>query len=329
MQTTVTLRQRDNTARASPGEIANLMLKFSMKTLGINWTLAIQEFNKILKEPTMLLGLDVVHPPPGALKGAPSVAGLVYSVDPAPGQFLPVVSLLVPEPGKAAREVVPTGSLKPMVEYAFQGWQKHNKELPRRIFMCRDGVSETQLQQVLDEELPAIKQAAMKFYAGRQPPEVFILNTQKRHITRLFKAKDDKKSTAFDQKGNPLPGLIVDSKIVSRSLDDWYSVSHKCLQGTSRPAHHVRLYDEIHLPKYELQRLVHNLSFIYPRSVTSVSIPTPAKLADLLCERAKVRLHSVYFPAREDALRTWSINDPGFRGQQDVHGRIRDTMYYI
>lgn len=41
---------------------------------------------------------------------------------------------------------------------------------------------------------------------------------------RVFQAQGDK-SSAFDVKGNPLPGLIVDSQIVSRERDDWYAVS--------------------------------------------------------------------------------------------------------
>lgn len=100
-------------------------------------------------------------------------------------------------------------------------------------------------------------------------------------------------------------------------------------KSQTRPAHHVRLYDELNLPKDQLQQLVHNLSFIYPRSVTSVSIPTPAKLADRLCERAKTRLHDVYFPSEEDRFRPWSVHEGGFLGQQSVHPDIRDTMYYI
>jgi eukaryotic translation initiation factor 2C len=237
MQTTVTLRQPGNTARASPGEIANLMLKYSMKTLGINWTLALPDFNHLLKKRSMLFGLDVVHAPPGARKGAPSVGGLVYSVNPSPGQFLPYVFIMTPQVGKASQEVVPQAYLRPGIEYALRGWQKRQGQLPEILFMCRDGVSDTQLEQVLNEELPAMKNAARNVYGNQQIPELFILNTQKRHVTRFFKSKDDKaadKLRAFDDKGNPMPGLIVDTNIVSRTRDDWYSVSHKCLQGTVR-----------------------------------------------------------------------------------------------
>lgn len=328
MQTTVTLRKKDHTVKASAGEVANLMLKYSMKCGGTNWQLLGLDFEKILgSKETMLLGLDCVHPPPGAMNGAPSAAGMVYSTSPSPSQFLPIVQLLIPQKGKMAQEIVP--NLHVMVKAALERWKLENKgKLPQQIFMCRDGVSDIQLQHILDQELPGIKKGVLQVYTKDEPqPAIFILNTQKRHITRLFRAKDDK-SGAFDQKDNPLPGLMVDQKIVSRERDDWYAVSHKCLQGTSRPAHHIRCWDEIKLSKDALQQLVHNLSFIFPRSVTSVSIPTPAKLADLLVERAKVRLHEVYFP---DQAHQNASYDPNihFNGQNSIKSAIRDTMYYI
>ena len=310
------------------------MLKYSMKTLGVNWNLSPPDLVGILKAPTIFFGLDCVHPPPGALKLVPSMGGLVYSINPSPAQFLPYLFLMTLQQGKAAREIVPTASLKPGVEYGLKGWQKHNNGgLPEVIFMCRDGVGDTMLDLVLQEELLAIKAAAKAVYGQQKMPDIFMLTTTKRHVTRFFRSKDDSnKSGAFDQKGNPLPGLIVDEQVVSRVRDDWYAVAHKCLQGTSRPAHHIRLFDELKLSKDQLQQLIHNLSFIYPRSVTSVSIPTPVKLADRLCERAKTKMRNAYFPSDEERARrgnTWSIHDGGFLGQQSVHPDIRDTMYYI
>jgi hypothetical protein len=94
--------------KSSSPENANLMLKYSMKALGVNCSLAPADLSKILKgKQTMFLGLDVVHPPPGPLKNSPSIAGLVYSVDASPGQFLHYIFLLETAEGRAAREIVP------------------------------------------------------------------------------------------------------------------------------------------------------------------------------------------------------------------------------
>jgi hypothetical protein len=86
----------------------------------------------------------------------------------------------------------------------------------------------------------------------------------------------------------------------------------------------------MNIGKDQLQQLVHNLSFIYPRSTTPVSIPTPAKLADLLCERIKVHLQDVYCPNQSDrdAGRRYNANID-FNGQNGIHSFIRDTMYYL
>ncbi|ETN42101.1 uncharacterized protein HMPREF1541_04040 [Cyphellophora europaea CBS 101466] len=328
MQSTVSMRKKDGSVKASSQEVVNLILKWNMKSMGLNFGLAAPaDFENIIGGNTMVLGLDIAHPPPGHMKGAPSIAGLVHSIDRSPGQFPGVLQLLNTDPGKESREVVPQAILRAMVLTALKRWFSRNKCLPTVLFMCRDGVSETQLQQVLDSELSGMKQAVREAYAGVSEPRIFILNTQKRHPTRFFKSPDDKRGSAFDKNSNPLPGLIVDEKAVSRNKDDWYAVSHKTLQGTCRPAHHVRLWDEVQLSKDDLEQLVHNLSFIFPRSVTSTGIPAPAKLADVLCHRGKELLHDVYYP--EDPTQVYSIHDGWFKGQQDLHPNIRDTMYYI
>ena len=39
------------------------------------------------QEPTMLVGIDVTHPGPATVKGTPSIAAVVASIDDAYGQF--------------------------------------------------------------------------------------------------------------------------------------------------------------------------------------------------------------------------------------------------
>lgn len=87
VQTTLTLRSH-NSVKTSDPEVANLLLKFNLKIGGINWTLNMDEFPNVLKaRTTCFFGVDVVHPPPGARPGSPSVAGVVSSTEPQPGQF--------------------------------------------------------------------------------------------------------------------------------------------------------------------------------------------------------------------------------------------------
>ena len=330
MQTTITLRKRDGTVKASMGEIANLMLKFNWKLGGVNWSLNMSEFRILGGKTTMFVGIDVVHAPPGAMKGAPSVAAVVASTGPNPGQFPGVIRLQHHDDAtKKSIEMVPT--LNMMFATRLELWAKLNHgNLPQLLFIYRDGVSDSQLEHVLNIEVPLIEEACKAVYGkfNKQLPQMYVQSTQKRHMVRFYAPQNDQKNPAFDQRGNPLPGLVVDKKIVSPKFDDWYSVSHKCLQGTSRPAHNFRILDQVGGTLDDLQALTNALAYVFGRSVTSISIPTPARLADRLCERAKYRLQPVYFPT-EPGQTYQQDNASYFQGQSDVHSDLIDTMYYI
>lgn len=79
---------------------------------------------------------------------------------------------------------------------------ENNDELPGRIFLFRDGVSEGQLGIVYKTELNEIRQAIADFYGKRDlplPKFTFIVVTKKvntRYMT--YNGRDY---------GNPLPGM--------------------------------------------------------------------------------------------------------------------------
>ncbi len=321
----MTLRlRRGNTVKTKPGEIANLLLKFNLKLGGINWTLDMSQFNMIKGKNTMFLGADVLHPPPGAMENAPSVGCLVASTSRFPAQFPGIVQLQHnPNKTKKAMEIIT--HLDNMIVTRLELWQKQNRgQLPDVLVMYRDGVSDQQLQQLLDSEVPLMEKAVKVVYgnAGRPFPKLLWQVCQKRHIVRFCQPKNDR-SGAFDQEGNPFPGLVVDQHVVSQTMDDFYLTSHKCIQGTSKPAHHIRLYDETQSDPDDLHFLTHAMSYVFGRSLTSTSIPAPTKLADLLCARTKYRLHEVYFPP-PGPKQTYRVENH-FKGQEDVHPDIRDT----
>ena len=181
---------------------------------------------------------------------------------------------------------------------------------------------------MLSIELPLIKEACRRMYGAAQQalPTILILVTQKRHIERFYQLKGVKNS-AFDSRGNPNPGMVIDTNVVSKTMDDFYMVSHKTLQGTSVPAHHIRVSDEMKYNIDDVQALVYALAFTFGRSVTSISETSPARFAHLLCERAKVHLHDVYFPlpGEEDPY----DSTRHFNGDSDIHPDIRESMYFV
>lgn len=80
---------------------ANVALKFNMKLGGINHSLDNESMRWLKVEPTMMVGMDVTHPGPGSLKGTPSIAAVVASVDDQFAQF--PASLRIQETRKEVR----------------------------------------------------------------------------------------------------------------------------------------------------------------------------------------------------------------------------------
>ncbi|XP_022728690.1 protein argonaute 4-like [Durio zibethinus] len=143
----------------------------------------------------------------------------------------------------------------------------------------RDGVSESQFNQVLNTELGQII-AACKFLDENWNPKFVVIAAQKSHHTRFF------------QQGSPdnvLPGTVIDNTICHPQNNDFYLCAHagmtilpttfvlafsiqNSLFGTTRPTHYHVLLDESGYSVNDLQELVHSLSYVYQRSTTAISV---------------------------------------------------------
>ena len=127
VQTTVTLRKKDDSVKASIGEVANLLLKFNLKLGGVNWAISLDEHRNILKgRSTAFIGADVVHPPPGSRLGAPSVASVVMSLkNSLPAQFTGTTTVQFNDnSSKKSEESIK--SLHGAMVTLLQRWQKSN-----------------------------------------------------------------------------------------------------------------------------------------------------------------------------------------------------------
>jgi hypothetical protein len=60
---------------------ANVALKVNMKLGGINHNVEEVSITKLRQPSTMVVGMDVTHPGPSTVKGTPSIAAIVASVD--------------------------------------------------------------------------------------------------------------------------------------------------------------------------------------------------------------------------------------------------------
>ncbi|KAJ7180150.1 argonaute-like protein [Mycena crocata] len=262
--------------RAKPQYYANVCLKINVKLGGIN-TIPDPSSVSVLTDPHN--PTIVIHPAPGS-DGRPSFTALVANVDSDTAKYI------------AASRV--QTSRQEMIE-ELQGMSKHCLSMymryremaekkapaasaPKRIIFYRDGVSEGQFKQVLEQDVWSfhLPEACASLNIN---PKITILVVGKRHHVRFFPQSE----RDADRSGNCRAGTVVDREVSHPTEFDFYLQAHGGLLGTSRPAH----YSENNFSADALQSLSFALCHVYARSTRSVSIPAPVYYADIVCSRAK------------------------------------------
>ncbi|KAF7325238.1 Argonaute-like protein [Mycena kentingensis (nom. inval.)] len=255
---------------------ANVAAKINPKRGGLN---AITEGLVDPRNPMIIMGADVIHPA-AHTSNRPSFAGLVCTVDDDAVKYVPALRIqrgkleLIPELGEMVE-----GLLRKYKEFrVHQGLPV----APKQLLFFRDGVSESQFSQVIEQELPLIRAACT---AVGIAPKITLVVVVKRHHIKLL-PQNDKQA---DRSGNVHAGTVFDRDITHPHRFDFYLVSQGGLLGTSRPAHYSVLHDENNFSADSLQKLSFALCHTYARATRSVGIPAPVYYADLLCSRAKFR----------------------------------------
>jgi hypothetical protein len=222
-------------------------------------------------------------------------------------------------------------------------WRSRNKTLPENILIYRDGVSEGQYHQVILEELPLLRAACASIYpatdAKKGLPRMSIIIVGKRHHTRFYPIKVED----CDKSSNPKNGTVIDRGITEARNWDFFLQAHTCLQGTARPAHYFIVLDEIfgnhpapagQTQADALEQLTHNMCYLFGRATKAVSICPPAYYADLVCERARCYLASLFSPDTPGATPAQSVASGPPQPQPSaaevtVHPDLKDSMFYI
>ncbi|CZT04105.1 related to argonaute like post-transcriptional gene silencing protein QDE-2 [Rhynchosporium agropyri] len=310
----------------------NVSLKFNLKAGGTNHTVDPAKLGIVSAGKTMVVGLDVTHPSPGSQKTAPSVAGIVASVDSTLGQWPCDFSIQ-----EGRKETVT--ALEGMVISRLNLWQQRNGgKLPDNILVYRDGVSEGQYQIILDEELPLIRNACRQQYPANATsqgfPKISIIICGKRHHTRFFPTN----VVNADRSSNCQPGTVVDRGVTEVGAWDFFLQAHCCLQGTARSAHYYVILDEIFRdPKNKgtyknaadaLEDLTHNMSHLFGRATKAVSLCPPAYYADLLCTRLRCYLSDQFDPTDSSASVASGGTEQNFKTPV-IPPHMKDTMFYI
>ncbi|KAK2761085.1 piwi domain-containing protein [Colletotrichum kahawae] len=308
---------------------ANIGLKWNLKNGGNNHHVK-DTIDIVTSGKAMIVGYDVTHPTnmSNDRSTAPSLVGMVASVDRDLGQW-PAVAWEQP-----SRQEMLGDELTEHFKHRLVLWRQRNQnKLPEFIIIYRDGVSESQFTQVLEIELPMIRKACDQLYPPKQRPKLAIIVSVKRHQTRFYPASEQN----MDLKSRNIKnGTVVDRGVTQARTWDFFLTAHTALKGTARPAHYTVLMDEIFREKYgvgapaadQLEKLTHNLCYLFGRATKAVSICPPAYYADILCERA--RLHRPHLFDESDAASTATGSQTAAPSNAtQVHPNLRDTMYYI
>lgn len=322
-----------NFAKASPAYFANVGLKINLKAGGTNHKL--REESSLVKEgKSMIVGYDVTHPTNMPIKKGnepPSLVGFVSSIDRDLGQW-PALAW-----EQTSKQEMVTERLADVFKTRLDTWRDHNKgQLPDSIIIYRDGVSEGQFSQVLDQELPSIREACRLKYQARSQPKLTILVSVKRHQTRFYPTSTNDMSNS----GNVINGTVVDRGVTLARYWDFFLTAHEALKGTARPAHYTVLLDEIFRPRFgtkaadELERLTHDLCYLYGRATKAVSICPPAYYADIVCERARAHRPDKFGERDSDGKSGGNAGSKKPEEQYrkipaEVHEKLRNSMYYI
>nr|ACY36939.1 argonaute-like protein [Cryphonectria parasitica] len=318
---------------------ANVSLKINLKLGGTNHQLT---HPPELFRGTMVVGYDAVHPTAVEKEDLPSHMALVASVDEGLGQWSGCYWTQ-----KRRQEIADATNLKQHMKSRLELWMKERRRRPERIIIYRDGVSDSQYEAVMKDELPQIEAAYRDQFQGEEP-KITLVVAVKRHSTRFYPSDP----THMTKSGNMRSGTIVDRGITEARYWEFFLTAHEAIQGTARPARYVVLRDDIFRTKYKkdglvkghdfteavnkLEEFTHKVCYLFGRATRAVSLCTPAYYADILCTRARAYESAIAHEPFKDMLgiRTRTVGaaeDEELRRirEMKVHDDLKNSMFWI
>lgn len=272
--------QAQQVAKGQPQYYSNVLMKVNAKLGGA--TAQAQPgrgsgFSGSFSSPTCFIGADVSHASPGSDQA--SMAAVTLSFDRFAGRYAAGCQTN----GRRVEMITPD-NWRSILGPLMQEWMARvgGGRAPGQVYYVRDGVSEQQFAHVLQQEVPEIKAVLDKAAGGKWQGKITTIIAAKRHHIRAFPKASD-----ADQKGNPLPGTLIERDVTSPNEFDFYLYTHIALQGTSRPTHYTVIQDEANHKPSAIQNMLYEHCYQYMRSTTSVSLHPAAYYAHLASNRAK------------------------------------------
>ncbi|KAK2902445.1 piwi-like protein 2 [Channa argus] len=244
-----------------------ILLQINSKLGGELWTVSVP-----LKH-LMVVGVDVHH---DTSKSHQSVMGFVASVNSSLTRWYSRVTFQTP-----TEELI--HGFRVCLLAALQKYFEVNHNLPEKIVVYRDGVSDGQLKMVEQYEIPQLIKC-FETFPGYEPKLVFIV-VQKRISTTLY-------SWASNHFGTPPPGTVLDHTLTQKDWVDFYLLAHHIRHGCGLPTHYICLYNTANLTPDHLQRLTFKMCHLYWNWPGTIRVPAPCKYAHKLAFLSGQYLHS-------------------------------------
>ncbi|KAL8545007.1 hypothetical protein ACS0TY_005275 [Phlomoides rotata] len=208
--------------RVNDQYLTNLMLKINAKLGGLNSMLAGEispSIPVVSKLPTLIMGMDVSHGSPGQ-SDIPSIAAVVSSRQwPSISRYRACVRTQSPKVEMIDNLYKPVSDTEDdgiVRELLVDFYVSSGKRKPDQIIIFRDGVSESQFNQVLNIELTQIMEAC-KNLDEKWNPKFVVIVAQKNHHTKFFQPNSP---------DNVPPGTIIDNKVCHPRNNDFYLCAH-------------------------------------------------------------------------------------------------------
>ncbi|WVZ71614.1 hypothetical protein U9M48_020181 [Paspalum notatum var. saurae] len=249
--------------RVTDQYLTNVLLKINAKLGALNSMLQVETalaIPLVPKVPTLILGMDVSHGSPGQ-SDIPSIAAVVSSQEwPLISKYRTSVRSQSPRMEMIDSLFKPygTGDDGLIQECLFDFYTSSGRMKPDKIIIFRDGVSESQFNQVLNIELDQIIEACKFLDDDEWNPKFTLIVAQKNHHTKFFMpGKPD----------NVPPGTVVDNKVCHPRNYDFYM---------GLPGLRITTFFMMRLAS-----LLMNCWSWYQRSTTAISVVAPIYYAHL------------------------------------------------
>ncbi|KAI5204824.1 Piwi-domain-containing protein [Aureobasidium subglaciale] len=253
--------QMAHVQKCQPQYISNVLMKFNAKLGGYTNTAFSSKANEKghLESNTVIIGADVSHAAPG-LSG-PSMAAMTVSMNKEATRYAAAVETN----GYRVEMITDENIEKHIMSLVKNGWSAKvgQGRPPATVVYFRDGVSEGQFAQVIDQEVAAMKKAFAKVNVV---PKFLVVIASKRHHVRFFP------QSGGDKNANALPGTLVETGVTQPFENDFYLCAHSAIKGTARPVHYNVLLNEPQWSNDKIHTLIYDHSYQYIRATTPVSI---------------------------------------------------------